>query len=75
MARLCCQLSMFFFLVPVFGLGLAMVTYGEAISRPAMAGVALIFAGIGVALAQSWRGANACHGRAQRAAAKPNGAP
>lgn len=61
------RLSMFFFLVPVFGLGLAMAIYGEAMSLPAIVGVALIFAGIGVAFVQSWRGATAV--------TKPIGAP
>lgn len=51
------RLSMVFFLAPVFGLGLAVAVYDEAISRPEAAGVALIFAGIGIALTQSWLGA------------------
>lgn len=48
------QLTLFFFLVPVFGLALAAVIYGEAIGRTEAAGVALIFAGIAVAIARSW---------------------
>lgn len=69
------RLSMFFFLVPVFGLGLAMAIYDEPISRPAVVGVGLILAGIGVALARPRRGTTADRDRARRTATVPNGVP
>lgn len=62
------RLTMFFFLVPVFGLGIAMVAYNERIGRPEAVGAALLFTGIGLALVQSWRGNNAPR-------ARPNGSP
>ena len=48
------RLSMFFFLVPVFGLGLSVALFGEAIGRAELSGVALVFAGLGVAVARPW---------------------
>lgn len=50
------RLSLVFFLVPVFGLGLAVAIFGEPIGATETAGVAIIFAGIGIALAQQWLG-------------------
>lgn len=47
------RLTMFFFLVPVFGLALAAVTYGERIDPFQAAGAMFILAGSGVAVVES----------------------
>lgn len=47
------RLAMFFFLVPVFGLALAAVTYGERIDPFQAAGAMFILTGSGVAVAES----------------------
>jgi drug/metabolite transporter (DMT)-like permease len=49
------RLTMFFFLVPVFGLGIAALAFGEAISLREGAGVLVILAGIGAIAWESWR--------------------
>lgn len=69
------RLSMFFFLVPVFGLGLAAAVYDEPLGGAEALGVALIFAGIGVALAQAWRGERESRDRARTVSAEPRAAP
>ncbi len=48
-------LSMFFFLVPVFGLGLAVALYDERLGLLPGVGVALIFAGLVPSVVRSWR--------------------
>jgi drug/metabolite transporter (DMT)-like permease len=48
------RLSLFFYLVPVFGLGIAVLTFGETISFFEMAGVGLALAGIGAAIGEGW---------------------
>lgn len=50
------QLTLFFFLVPVFALSLAAVVYEEEIGRTETAGISLIFTGIALAIARSWKG-------------------
>lgn len=51
------RLSMVFFLVPVFGLGLAVAIFDERLGQLPVVGVVLIFAGVGPAIARSRRGA------------------
>ena len=48
------RLTMFFFLVPVFGLGLAAAVFGERVSPLEGAGVLLTLAGIGALAWESW---------------------
>ena len=69
------RFSMFFFLVPVFALGLAVAIYDEPISKSEVLGMALIFVGIGVALAQAWRGTGIPYGRARCVSANPPAVP
>lgn len=47
------RLSLLFFLVPVFGLALAVAVFGETIDGAKAVGVTLVVAGIGVTLAQA----------------------
>ena len=49
------RLTMFFFLVPVFGLALAALAFGETISLQEGAGVAVTLAGIGAVAWDAWR--------------------
>ena len=49
------RLTMFFFLVPVFGLAIATFAFGEAISLWESAGVVVTLAGIGAVAWESWR--------------------
>jgi drug/metabolite transporter (DMT)-like permease len=64
------QLSLFFFLIPVIGLGLAAVLFGERVSPLEGAGVVLTLAGIGVLAWESWRGGEQ-PGRPGKASALP----
>jgi O-acetylserine/cysteine efflux transporter len=48
------RLTMFFFLVPVFGLAIAALTFGETIDLLESLGVAVMLAGIGVIAWESW---------------------
>ena len=49
------RLTMSFFLVPVFGLAIAALAFGEAISQWEGAGVVVTLAGIGAVAWESWR--------------------
>ena len=49
------RLSQFFFLIPIFGLLLAGVLFGEAISPMALLGIGVTFAGIGVVAREAIR--------------------
>lgn len=49
------RLTMVLFLVPVFGLGLAALVFGERVSALEGAGVVLVVTGIGAAAWESWR--------------------
>lgn len=49
------RLTVFLYLVPVFGLALSLMVYGEAIGVVAGAGIALVLVGVGVAVAETWR--------------------
>jgi len=55
------RLTMFFFLVPVFGLAIATFTFGEAISLWEGAGIAMTLAGIGAVAWEAWRGGTGAH--------------
>ena len=48
------RLTMFFFLVPVFGLGIAALAFGETIGMLESLGVAVTLAGIGAVAWESW---------------------
>ena len=49
------RLTMFFFLVPVFGLGIAALAFGETIGLLESLGVAVTLAGIGAVAWDAWR--------------------
>lgn len=49
------RLTVFLYLVPVFGLALSLAVYGERIGVAEGAGVALVLGGVGVAMVESWR--------------------
>lgn len=44
------RLSLFFFLVPVFGLGLAFVFFGESLSWLEVGGISVIISGLGISM-------------------------
>jgi drug/metabolite transporter (DMT)-like permease len=55
------RLTLFFFLVPVFGLGLGALAFGETVGPHEGSGVALMLAGIGAVAWEAWRGGPGTH--------------
>lgn len=49
------RLTVFLYLVPVFGLALSLAVYGERIGIAEGAGIILVLSGVGVAVAETWR--------------------
>ncbi len=49
------RLTMFFFLVPIFGLALAALVFGETVGLAEGAGVVVLLAGIGAVAWEAWR--------------------
>lgn len=50
------RLTVFLYLVPVFGLAVSQAVYGEEIRLAAGAGIVMVLSGIGIAVAEAWRG-------------------
>ncbi|GEM_PF-3695209 len=52
------RLTLFLFLIPVFGLAIAAWVFGEQISRTESVGIALTIAGVGAAAWETWHTAD-----------------
>jgi len=55
------RLTLFFFLVPVLGLGIAALAFGETLGPREGTGVTLMLAGIGAVAWESWHGGMSAH--------------
>lgn len=55
------RLTLFFFLVPVLGLGIAALAFGETLGPREGTGVTLMLAGIGAVAWESWHGGTSAH--------------
>lgn len=63
------RLTMVFFLIPVLGLGLAVLVFGERLRALDAGGIGLVIAGVGLVARESWRGARSGTGPIFRAQA------